>query len=85
MNQGNTLMNFRIPVQLKKELEIICKTKNIKLTYVLLYLIKQFVNKELTDNLKNKLLEQNVINQLKDPKNKPNKPLLRFKTWITKR
>jgi hypothetical protein len=46
MNQGNTLMNFRISVQLKKELEIICKSKNIKLTYVLLYLIKQFVNKE---------------------------------------
>lgn len=85
MNQGNTLMNFRIPVQLKKELEIICKSKNTKLTYVLLYLIKQFVNKELTDNLKNKLLEQNVINQLQDPINKPNKPLLRFKTWITKR
>jgi hypothetical protein len=85
MNQGNTLMNFRIPVQLKKELEIICKSKNIKLTYVLLYLIKQFVNKELTDNLKNKLLEQNITNQLQDPKNKPNKPLLSFKSWLTKK
>ena len=85
MNQGNILMNFRIPVQLKKELEIICKSKNTKLTYVLLYLIKQFVNKELTDNLKNKLLEQNVINQLQDPINKPNKPLLSFKSWLTKK
>ena len=45
---------------------------------------KQFVNKELTDNLKNKLLEQNVINQLQDPINKPNKPLLSFKSWLTK-
>ena len=85
MNQGNTLMNFRIPVQLKKELEIICKSKNIKLTYVLLYLIKQFVNKELTDNLKNKLLEQNIITQLQDPINKPNKPLLSFKSWLTRK
>jgi hypothetical protein len=43
------------------------------------------VNKELTDNLKNKLLEQNITNQLQDPKNKPNKPLLSFKSWLTKK
>ena len=43
------------------------------------------MNKELTDNLKNKLLEQNVINQLQDPINKPNKPLLSFKSWLTRK
>ena len=47
MKQTETrLMNFRIPVDLKKEFNQICDFKNTKMSNQLKILIRTFINKE---------------------------------------
>lgn len=53
MNQlDTTLMNFRIPVELKDQFNQICEYKNINMSYQLKLLIKSFIDKETKKQIK---------------------------------
>jgi uncharacterized protein YpmS len=71
--QTTTLMNFRIPNDLKNDFNIICKIKHTAMTAELLKLIKMFIKDEISEEMKYKLSIEDL--------RKIDKPEAQYKKW----